>query len=121
MLDLNQRPLLVRDNTVCSGCLLLFQNTCRSAFFSSATILCVHRCSRALSSNCRQIKVHEGNRDCSRVEAIALALLYALVAAPPLPGGRAKIAAEEIAKRGRDALMFAATSRVGLDLPSCQG
>jgi hypothetical protein len=33
---------------------LLFKNACKSLLFSSMVVLHVHRCSRALSSNCRQ-------------------------------------------------------------------
>jgi hypothetical protein len=46
---------LIRDKTVCRGCSLLFDKSCKVAPFRSAVVVCVHRCSGALSSNCRQL------------------------------------------------------------------
>ncbi len=45
---------LIRDNSACCGCLLLFKNACKSPLFTSMVVLHVYCCSRALSSNCRQ-------------------------------------------------------------------
>jgi hypothetical protein len=44
---------LIRDNSVCRGRSLLFKKSCKLAPFLSMIVVRVHRCSRALSSNCR--------------------------------------------------------------------
>jgi hypothetical protein len=46
---------LIRDKSVCRGCSLLFSKSCKVAVFQPTVVTSVRRCSRALSSNCRQL------------------------------------------------------------------
>src|SRR5215207_4905595 len=50
---------LIRDSCMCCGCSPLFQNTCKSLLFDSTSVLHVHCCSGALSSNCRQSRCRD--------------------------------------------------------------
>src|SRR5918995_276546 len=45
---------LIRDNSVCHSCSPPFKKCCKPALFLPTSVLCVHHCSGALSSNCRQ-------------------------------------------------------------------
>jgi len=54
MLDLNQRPPPCKRQKHVSGMFVSVQKILQISLFSSAAVLCVHRCSGALSSNCRQ-------------------------------------------------------------------
>ena len=45
---------LIRDNRICYGGSQVFKNTCKTLLFTFMSVLHVHHCSGALSSNCRQ-------------------------------------------------------------------
>src|SRR5918994_2779389 len=63
---------LIRDNSVCHSCSPPFKKCCKPALFLPTSVLCVHRCSGALSSNCRQRLLSPGVRASSKT------LLYLL-------------------------------------------